>query len=133
MVNQGDLYSVFPTYVRTKVQMGMISQQDESLHKILRKPFASVYSTRALDQVEPRVTDSIHLLLQHLAKGSVDGREVDLGFWLQMFVWDVLCSTMFSKRLGFLDRGEDVGNMLAHLREHFRLAAPVGLSIKHCQ
>lgn len=67
--------------------MGMVSQQDESVHKVLRRPFASVYSVRSLESLEPLVSDAVDTLLLRLSEQSVADKDVDLGLWLQFFVW----------------------------------------------
>ena len=105
---------------------GMIVLQDEKCHRMLRGPFASIYSANCLSPAEPLVDSSVDVLIQHL--GSLIGDEVvDFGFWMQLYVFDVLCQITFSKRLGFLDTGEDIVNMLKLLWKQFHEGAPVRL------
>ena len=49
----------------------------------------------------------------------------DLGQWVQFFAFDVIGEITFSKRLGFLERAEDVNNIIKHLWEYFKKTAPV--------
>lgn len=91
---------------------------------MLRGPFASIYSAKSLSTAEPLVDSSVEVLIERL--GSLIGEEtVDFGFWMQLYVFDVLCQITFSRRLGFLDRGEDVGDMLKLVWKQFHEGAPV--------
>ena len=44
----------------------------------------------------------------------------DFGQWLQMFAFDVIGEITFSKRLGFLERGEDVDGVIASIWNTFK-------------
>ena len=110
----------------------MVALQDENYHKMLRKPFATIYSARSLEPMEPLVTEPINVFLDQLERHSAGASNVDLGFWLQLCVWDVLCNITFSKRFGFLDRGEDVDGMLNMIWKQFQEGAPVCRSLWPC-
>ena len=103
----------------------MVAQQDEEFHKMLRKPFASIYSARGVEVMEPLISDPIQLFQEQLRRCALSQENVDLGFWIQLCVWDVLCNVMFSKTFGFLESGQDVGNMLRMIWKQFQEGAPV--------
>ena len=47
------------------------------------------------------------------------GNVCDLDVWLQLFAFDVMGEITFSKRLGFLERGEDVDGIIASIWAYF--------------
>ena len=53
------------------------------------------------------------------------GDSCDLGAWLQMFAFDVIGEITFSKRLGFLERAEDIGGIMGSIWKYFQKASPV--------
>jgi hypothetical protein len=53
------------------------------------------------------------------------GKACDLGIWLQWFAFDFMGEITFSKRLGFLERAEDVGNITANIWKYFQKASPI--------
>jgi hypothetical protein len=44
------------------------------------------------------------------------GKECDLGEWLQWYAFDVIGEITFSRRLGFLEQGSDVNDMISILK-----------------
>lgn len=104
----------------------MVALPDEKYHGMLRGSFASIYSANSLSSAEPLVDASVDVLIQRL--GSLAGDEaVVFGFWMQRYVFDVLCKNTFSKGLGFLDRAEDIGDMLKLVWKQFHEDAPARL------
>lgn len=57
------------------------------------------------------------------------GDVCDLGVWLQMFALDVMGELTFSKRLVFLERGEDVDGIMESIWHYFYKTSPV---CRHC-
>lgn len=53
------------------------------------------------------------------------GRVCNLETWLQYFAFDVIGELTFSKRLGFLKRGEDVDGIIHAIETFFNTAAVV--------
>ena len=102
----------------------MVALQDEEYHRMLRRPFASIYSANRLLPAEHLVDSSVEILIKRLSC-LVGDENIDFGFWIQLYVFDVLCQITFSKRLGFLDRGEDIGGMLELVWKQFHEGAPV--------
>ena len=104
----------------------MVALQDEKYHRMLRGSFASIYSANSSSSAEPLVDSSVDVLVQRF--GSLAGDEAVLfGFWMQLYVFDVLCKNTSSKRLGFLDRAQDIGDMLKLVWKQFHEGAPVRL------
>lgn len=49
----------------------------------------------------------------------------DLSKWLQFFAFDVMGELTFSTRFGFLERGNDVDNIIASIWHYFVNTSPV--------
>ena len=71
---------------------------------------------------EPYVDECISLFRQRLVELAQAGAPVDMGHWMQCYAFDVIGMMTYSKRLGFLDHGEDVGGVI-HALEGFLLYA----------
>lgn len=105
---------------------GLFNVLDEDLHRILKKPIASIYSMSNLVSFEPYVDSTMSVFFEELDRRFVQTNEVcDLDSWLQMFAFDVMGEITFSTRLGFLERGEDIDGIMASTWKHFLYTAPV--------
>ena len=66
------------------------------------------------------------IFFEQLDRRFVQTNQVcELDSWLQMFAFDVMGEITFSKRLGFLERGEDVDGIMASIWNNFLYTAPV--------
>lgn len=68
--------------------------------------------------------DLFTLRLSELAGARV---QADMGYWFQCFAFDVIGLITYSKRLGFLDRGEDVGSIISTIDNEMVYFAVVGV------
>ncbi|KAL5333961.1 cytochrome P450 [Aspergillus crustosus] len=91
----------------------VFSSRDETIHKKLKTPIAPLYSMSKVLPLEPFIDKTLEVMSAQLERRFADTREVfDLANWLQFFAFDVMGTLTFSKRYGFLEKGEDVGGML---------------------
>ena len=105
---------------------GMFATQDENLHRFLKRPIASIYSMSNLVTFEKYVDSTMQIFFEQLDQRFVQtGLVCDYGLWIQMFAFDVIGEITFSKRLGFLERAEDVDGIMAGTWNHFTYTAPV--------
>lgn len=75
---------------------------------------------------EPYVDSTMRYLFERLDEEFVTpGRVCNLESWLQYFAFDVIGELTFSKRLGFLKRGEDVDGIIHAIDTFFNTAAVV--------
>jgi hypothetical protein len=85
----------------------------------------------SLVQFEPLVDSTITELVTQMhsryANQSGDTGLVDFGAWLQYFAFDVICELTYSKRIGFVERGADVEDILADLQKFVNYSAVVRL------
>ena len=91
------------------------SMRDEKLHSLIRRPVSHAYSLSVLLDFEALVdstTKEFHRQMDNRFCGRDEVCHLDR--WLQMYAFDVVGELTFSKRLGFLESGSDVNNMMYH-------------------
>ncbi|OTA92375.1 hypothetical protein M434DRAFT_325550 [Hypoxylon sp. CO27-5] len=126
-LKKSDFYSVIPPIRKGTILPTIFATQDESLHRMLKRPIAGVYSMSNLVSFEPLVDRTIEVFCQELDRRFVlPGKVCDFGAWLQYFAFDVVGEITFSKRLGFLEEGRDVEGIMASIWHWFEYVAIVG-------
>ncbi|KAH7091419.1 pisatin demethylase [Paraphoma chrysanthemicola] len=108
----------------------LFTSTDEAFHAKLRRSVNNAYAMSSLVQFEPLVDSTIteflrQLRIRNISQSGVDAI-FDFGEWLQYFAFDVICELTFSKRMGFVDRGEDVENIISNLQCVLDYAAVIG-------
>ncbi len=125
---QSDFYRVLLFYTRGKPVPTIFATQDENLHRMLRKPIAGIYSMSNVVTFEPYVNSTMRVFFARLDTLFVQtGAVCDLGVWLQMFAFDFMGEITFSRRLGFLEKAEDVDGIMESIWRYFKKTSPVGL------
>ena len=95
---------------------------------MLRRPIAGIYTMSNLMSFEPYVDRTISFFFTQLDERFVQTGDVcELGTWLQMFAFDVMGELTFSKRLGFLEKAEDVDGIMGSIWRYFQKTTPVSL------
>ena len=80
----------------------------------------------ALVQYEPFVDRTTEKFLdQTEALFSSKNAICDFSQWLQYYAFDVIGEITYSKRHGFVDRGEDIDGVVSYLGRLFSYVAPV--------
>lgn len=106
----------------------LFSTTNEQYHAALRRSVNNAFSMTTLVQYEPFVDGTTQKFLdQTEALFSSRNAICDFSRWLQFYAFDVIGEITYSKRHGFIDRGEDVDGMVSHLGRLFSYVAPVGL------
>ena len=110
---------------------GIFATQDEGIHNILKKPVSNAYSMTTLLSFEPYVDTTMDVFCRQLRSRFADtGHPCDLGVWLQMFAFDVIGELTFSRRLGFLESGEDVNGVMKDIWDMFQETSLVRANIR---
>ncbi|MCJ1384791.1 hypothetical protein MMC17_007909 [Xylographa soralifera] len=105
----------------------LFSTTDEAYHAQLRRSVNNAFSMSALVQYEPFVDETTEKFLDQTTALFVSKNAVcDFAAWLQFYAFDVIGNITYSKRHGFVDRGEDVDGMVQYLGKLFSYVAPVG-------
>lgn len=118
-------YPVMGNVAHGKVVPTIFSTRDESVHEMMKRPIAKVYAMTNLKTYEPLVESTESFFMNKLEKLADEGRAFDLGTWLHWFATDVIMELTFGKRLGFLEREEDVDGILETIEKRFWYVAVV--------
>ncbi len=103
----------------------VFNTRDETLHKQIKNPIAPMFSLSNTITYELFVNQVLEVLFDQLDQRFSHSQEIfDLGQWLQFFAFDVMGTLTFSKRYGFLEKGQDINDMLATIWNFMTDAAP---------
>ena len=121
---KSDYYRAFDVKAPTGPIPTVFSIRDEASHRLLKRPVASAYSMGTMVDLEP-VTDVCIKILERKLDG-MQGEELDFGMWLHWFAWDVITSTTFSNRLGFMEQERDVDGIIEAIEGRLMYNSTVG-------
>ena len=129
---KSDFYFIQAALSNGEPLPSLFSTTDENYHANLRKSVNSAFSMTALVQYEPSVDKATAKFLDQtdalfVAKNAI----CDFAQWLQFLAFDVIGQITYSKRHGFVDRGEDVDGMVGYLGRLFSYIGPVSFSSLH--
>ncbi|KAI9877261.1 MAG: hypothetical protein M1830_004417 [Pleopsidium flavum] len=124
---KSEFYPVLQPYSKGKLMPGLFNTTNNKLHRLMRRPIASIYSMSNLVDFEPYVDSTMKVFFDQLDKHHTQTDNIcDLGVWLQWFAFDVMGEITFSRRLGFLERAEDVDGIMGSIWKKFEYSALVG-------
>ncbi|KAG9187033.1 hypothetical protein G6011_10141 [Alternaria panax] len=108
----------------------MFNTTDEAFHAKLRRAVSNAYAMSSLVKFEPLVDSTTNAFLKQLKQRFADRKDesgiCDLGTWLHYYAFDVIGELTFSSRIGFIDRGVDVSNIIGDLDWLLKYVAVVG-------
>ncbi|KAJ3541925.1 hypothetical protein NM208_g1345 [Fusarium decemcellulare] len=105
----------------------LFADEDIKRHARNRRLYQSTYSMSSLVTYEAYVDECIDLFSLRLSELADAGFEADMGHWFQFFAFDVIGLITYSKRLGFLDRGDDVGSIIKTIDDEMVYFVAVGV------
>ncbi|KAI1085585.1 cytochrome P450 [Whalleya microplaca] len=108
-------------------QWSLFTDRSIARHSQNRRLYQSAYSMSALMSYEGFVDECASLFLRRMSELAGTGLSIDMGHWAQCYAFDVIGCITYSKRLGFLDRGEDISGVIAALEDHMVYATLVGI------
>ncbi|KAG7405050.1 Cytochrome P450 monooxygenase [Fusarium oxysporum f. sp. rapae] len=125
---KSDFYPVQQTINKSgKRLITLFTSQDEKFHSQLRRSVSNAYAMSTLVQFEPFVDSTTTEFFKQLDQRYANQNDIlDFGTWLQYYAFDVIGELTYSKRLGFVDHGRDVDNIIGNLEWLLNYAAPVG-------
>ena len=107
----------------------LFSIRDVADHARLRKNIGHLYTRATVKDFEQHINSCLDLFLHRLAEFTRLGpAKLDMSLWLHYFSFDSLGEINVSKRLGFLQHGQDVSGMIAAADRIFALAGLVSLA-----
>ncbi|EEA25525.1 benzoate 4-monooxygenase cytochrome P450, putative [Talaromyces marneffei ATCC 18224] len=68
-----------------------------------------------------------HLFLDRLHEFSHSGTEIDLGYWMQCYTFDVIGCITYGERYGFLDEGQDIQGAIQAVGSIGRFSTLMGI------
>ncbi|KAJ0331909.1 hypothetical protein COL922a_011751 [Colletotrichum nupharicola] len=95
----------------------LFSERSVKRHARNRRFYTNAYSMTSLISYEPYVDECGALFEQRLSEFSKAGATIDIGHWFQCYAFDTIALMTYGKRLGFLDRGEDVAHVIDNLNQ----------------
>jgi hypothetical protein len=108
---------------------GMFNTVDEKYHAKLRRAVSNAYAMSTLVQFEPFVDSTSREFIKQISSRYVDkvGSEgiCDFATWLQYYAFDVIGELTYSMRLGFVDNGKDVDQIIANAETTLKYFAVV--------
>ncbi|KAK1813004.1 hypothetical protein LTR12_012603 [Friedmanniomyces endolithicus] len=130
-INKGyvksDFYAVWQNVIRGKRSPSLVFTTDEQQHALLRRPVAGAFALSTLVEFEPLIDSTTAVFLTRLDElFASTGKVCDLGIWLQWFAFDVIGELTFSKRLGFLEKAEDVEGITRSVAANFDRCSVLG-------
>lgn len=96
--------------------MNLFSTRDEQFHRDQKRPVANAYSMTSLLELEPAVDSCTEIFRSQLQNFADKKRPIDLGTWLQYYAFDVVGEFTFARKLGFLQEGCDVDDMMSGIQ-----------------
>jgi hypothetical protein len=108
--------------------MNIFSTRDERYHRELKRKIGNAYSVTSLLEMEPAVDSCSKLLMEKLAPFAEEGKALDLGAWMcvnilvipniqltsprHYYASDVVGEIAFQRKIGFLEKGADIDQMI---------------------
>lgn len=122
---QSDFYEVGAPMYRDKPLENLFSLRDAKRHTTLRRNIGAIYKKSVVWDLEPNIDRCVDEFLRQLAERTDHGpTNLNMSLWLHLFAFDCLSEVNVSKQLGFLQRGQDVEDMICSSDKIF---AMVGL------
>ncbi|KAF2124477.1 cytochrome P450 [Dothidotthia symphoricarpi CBS 119687] len=127
---KSEYYSVNDALQNGHLIQNLFSTRDNEFHSRTLKPVQKLYSLSNALQLETLMNEDLHVFRSELEtrfmQGENEGKTCDLADWISYFAWDFLGDMTWSKRMGFMEQGKDVGNMLATAENVMRYFSVVG-------
>lgn len=94
----------------------LFSTRNNEFHSKGLRPIQKLYNLQSALQLEPLMNDDLRVFGTELERrfmlGDNKGKPCDITDWISYFAWDFLGDMTWSKRMGFMEQGKDVGGML---------------------
>lgn len=95
----------------------LFTDQNIKRHAETRKLFQHLYSLSSLVSYETFVDQCTEMFVDRLGEMAGGGKPVDMAYWFQAYAFDVIACITYGTRFGFLDRGEDIHNLMSSLHD----------------
>lgn len=105
----------------------LFSTRFEDYHAKYRRCVNAAFAMSSLVGYEPLVDSTTDVYIERTKELflGTNGQRCDFSRWLQFYAFDVIGELTWSKRLGYLERNEDVDGIIAFLQGFLDYAAKV--------
>ncbi|KAJ4364169.1 hypothetical protein N0V83_009625 [Neocucurbitaria cava] len=127
---KSDYYSVNDALSNGHILQNIFSTRSNDFNARAKKPVQKLYGLQNAMQLESLMDDDVRVFCSELEsrfmQGDNKGKTCDIADWISYFAWDFLGHMTWSKRIGFMEKGEDVGGMLKTAENVMRYFSVVG-------
>ncbi|CAO2649937.1 Nn.00g012290.m01.CDS01 [Neocucurbitaria sp. VM-36] len=127
---KSDYYSVNDALSNGHILQNIFSTRSNDFNARAKKPVQKLYGLQNAMQLESLMNDDVRVFCSELEsrfmQGDNKGKTCDIADWISYFAWDFLGHMTWSKRIGFMENGEDVGGMLQTAENVMRYFSVVG-------
>ncbi|KAJ5263439.1 hypothetical protein N7478_011044 [Penicillium angulare] len=100
---KSDWYSVW----QGRRKFDLFAERNPHVHSSNRRFVNSIYSQSGLSDFEPYLDTVLEVFISRLSQ--METKHIDMGYWAQLFAFDVIGEVTFSKRFGFIEEASDKG------------------------
>lgn len=124
---KSDFYPVQQAVAQGRRLPSLFSTTDETYHARYRRCVNNAFAMTSLVSYEPLVDGTIKVFLAQTEKLFCStGTVCNFSRWLQFYAFDVIGEITWSRRLGFVEKNEDVDGIVAFLARFLAYAGPIG-------
>lgn len=120
-------YPVQMAIAKGKRLPSLFSTRNEDYHAKYRRCVNSAFAMTSLVGYEPLVDSTTDVYIERTKELFLgpDAERCDFARWLQYYAFDVIGELTWSKRLGYIERNEDVDGIIVFLQTFLLYAAKV--------
>jgi hypothetical protein len=124
---KSDFYPVQQPIAKGMRIHSLFSTTDEDYHAKYRRCVNGAFAMTNLRSYEPLVDSTTDTFIEQTTKRyCTSDTECNFYRWLQFYALDVIGELTWSKRMGFLDNDQDIGNICKSMAANLAYAGPVG-------
>lgn len=122
-----DFYIVQQAVAKGIRLQSLFSTKDEDYHAKYRRCVNNAFAMSSLVGYEPLVDSTTDAFIEQTQQRyCATGKSCNFSRWLQFFAFDVIGDLTWSKRIGFVDRDEDVDGIVKFIGDFLSYAGPIG-------
>ena len=126
-MTKSDFYPVQQAVAKGQRLQSLFSTKDEDYHAKYRRCVNNAFAMSSLVGYEPLVDSTTDAFIEQTERRYTStGSPCNFSRWLQYFAFDVIGELTWSKRLGFVEKGEDVGGIVQFVSDFLAYAGPIG-------
>lgn len=126
-MTKSDFYPVQQAVAKGVRLQSLFSTKDEDYHAKYRRCVSNAFAMSSLVGYEPLVDSTTDAFIEQTQQRySSTGKSCNFSKWLQFFAFDVIGELTWSKRLGFVERDEDVDGIVKFIGDFLSYAGPIG-------